>query len=214
MLPARVTTPKQVTDNIRAYQRHVGTSRELQARLGKTLRWYAIRDGHHWLFAPSKFVGYVGMTAEIYLGNYNTTMDGRESELVLQTLFDPVERDTALYRELYAALETYLAQFSVRVSRRAADFRIAPETDSVKDSARRVSGGNHLDRVVSDPGICGGRPRIRGTRVRVVDIMEMLADGMSHADVLADFPYLAGEDIAAALSYSARAVDHAIIRAA
>jgi uncharacterized protein (DUF433 family) len=56
-----------------------------------------------------------------------------------------------------------------------------------------------LDRIVVDPKICGGRPTIRGTRVRVVDILEMLADGASRREILDDFPYLTDEDITAAL---------------
>jgi uncharacterized protein (DUF433 family) len=67
------------------------------------------------------------------------------------------------------------------------------------------------DRIVSNPGICGGRPRIRGTRVRVSDILEMLAEGVTREEITADFPYIANEDIAAAIAYAARAVDHRII---
>jgi uncharacterized protein (DUF433 family) len=65
-----------------------------------------------------------------------------------------------------------------------------------------------LSRIVSDPGVCGGRPRVRGTRVRVVDILELLASGMERADILREFPYLTSEDISAALLYSARSADH------
>jgi uncharacterized protein (DUF433 family) len=64
-----------------------------------------------------------------------------------------------------------------------------------------------LSRIVADPGICGGRARIKGTRVRVVDVVEMIASGMDRADMLHEFPYLASEDISAALLYSARATD-------
>jgi uncharacterized protein (DUF433 family) len=69
-------------------------------------------------------------------------------------------------------------------------------------------------RVVADPEICGGRPRIRGTRVRVSDIIDMLAAGVDRAEILADYPYLADEDITAALDYAARAVDHRVMFAA
>ena len=71
-----------------------------------------------------------------------------------------------------------------------------------------------LTRITSDPRVCGGRPRIKGTRLRVSDILDMLAHGASRVEILADFPYLADEDITAALAYAARSSDHRIIRAA
>jgi uncharacterized protein (DUF433 family) len=71
-----------------------------------------------------------------------------------------------------------------------------------------------LERISIDPKICGGRPCIRGTRMRVSDIVEMLALGATRAEILEDFPYLAEDDIAAALAYAAQATDHRIIRAA
>ena len=71
-----------------------------------------------------------------------------------------------------------------------------------------------LDRVTSDPSICGGRPCIRGTRMRVADIVEALAHGTSQQQLLADFDYLTAEDIAAALLYAARATEHRVVRIA
>jgi uncharacterized protein (DUF433 family) len=65
-----------------------------------------------------------------------------------------------------------------------------------------------FDRITVDPEICGGRPCIRGLRVRVKDILEMLAGGSTRAEILGDFPYLEDEDITAALEFAARAVDY------
>jgi len=73
---------------------------------------------------------------------------------------------------------------------------------------------NHLDRITSDPEICGGRPCIRGMRVRVKDILDLLTAGASRTDILADFPYLEDDDITAALEYAAQHVDHRVIRTA
>jgi uncharacterized protein (DUF433 family) len=73
---------------------------------------------------------------------------------------------------------------------------------------------NLLSRISSDPEICGGRPCIRGTRMRVADIVEALAKGATRQQLLADFDYLIDDDIAAALLYAARATDHRIIRSA
>ena len=64
-----------------------------------------------------------------------------------------------------------------------------------------------LDRITSDSGVCGGRPCIRGMRIRVSDILEMLALGVSQDEILADFPDLEADDIKAALMLAARRFD-------
>jgi uncharacterized protein (DUF433 family) len=71
-----------------------------------------------------------------------------------------------------------------------------------------------LSRIVSNPAICGGRPTVRGTRIRVSDVLEMLAAGETAQDILAEFPELAPEDIRAAALYAARALSHPVIHAA
>ncbi len=57
-----------------------------------------------------------------------------------------------------------------------------------------------------------GRPCIRGQRIRVTDILELLAGGATPAEILADYPYLEADDITASLEYAARLSDHPIIR--
>ena len=69
-----------------------------------------------------------------------------------------------------------------------------------------------LDRITVDPEKCGGRPCIRGLRVRVKDILEMLAGGSTRTDILDDYPYLQDEDITAALEFAARATDHPVFK--
>ena len=69
----------------------------------------------------------------------------------------------------------------------------------------------YLDRITFDPKQCGGRPCIRGMRIRVKDILETLAGGASEAEILESFPYLEREDIQAALEYAARQADHAVL---
>jgi uncharacterized protein (DUF433 family) len=71
-----------------------------------------------------------------------------------------------------------------------------------------------LARITSHPDLCGGRPTIRGMRLRVADILDMLAHGATRDEILADFPDLEAEDLDAALLYAARAVDHPVTRAA
>lgn len=71
-----------------------------------------------------------------------------------------------------------------------------------------------LERITIEPGKAGGRPCIRGLRVRVQDILEMLAAGMTTAEVLQEYPYLEPDDVRAALAYAAAAVaDTAVVAA-
>jgi uncharacterized protein (DUF433 family) len=66
-------------------------------------------------------------------------------------------------------------------------------------------------RIVMTPGVCGGRPRIRGTRMTVVDLLAGLAAGDKPDDIVADFPEISHEDIAAALRFAADTVSqHAV----
>jgi uncharacterized protein (DUF433 family) len=64
-----------------------------------------------------------------------------------------------------------------------------------------------LNRITIEPGKCGGKPCIRGMRIRVSDILEMLGEGVSMEVVLADFPDLEREDILASLQFAARRSD-------
>ena len=70
-----------------------------------------------------------------------------------------------------------------------------------------------LHRVTIKKGLCGGRPTIRGMRIRVQDILDLLAAGADRQEILADYPYLEDADITAALQYAARSLDHAVIAA-
>jgi uncharacterized protein (DUF433 family) len=72
----------------------------------------------------------------------------------------------------------------------------------------------YLDRITFDPEQCGGRPCIRGMRIRVKDVLEMLAAGVSEPEILADFPYLEAEDIRACLEFAATGMDHAVLKVA
>lgn len=70
-----------------------------------------------------------------------------------------------------------------------------------------------LSRITINPAQCGGRPCIRGMRIRVMDILDMLSGGMTQAEILADHDELEAEDIAAALAYASRAVSHPVLAA-
>ena len=69
-------------------------------------------------------------------------------------------------------------------------------------------------RIAIDPEVCGGRAIIAGTRVRVADILEMLAGGATETEISIDFPYLRQEDVRAALIYAAAQTDHPVALAA
>jgi len=69
-------------------------------------------------------------------------------------------------------------------------------------------------RITIDPAICGGRPTVSGTRVRVTDVLDMLAGGASEAEIVADFPYVSGDDVRACIAYAAQALDHPVVLAA
>jgi uncharacterized protein (DUF433 family) len=70
-----------------------------------------------------------------------------------------------------------------------------------------------LERITVDPKQCGGRPCIRGLRVRVIDVLQLLAAGETPAQILAAHPYLEADDIPACLIYAARQLDHPTIAA-
>ncbi len=69
-----------------------------------------------------------------------------------------------------------------------------------------------LQRITIDAGKCGGRPCIRSLRIRVTDILELLAAGASFDEILKDYPFLEREDILAALDYAAYQTDHAVLQ--
>ncbi len=62
---------------------------------------------------------------------------------------------------------------------------------------------DYRERITIEPGKRGGKPCIRGLRITVYDVLEMLSEGMSQADIIEDFPELESEDISACLSFAA-----------
>jgi uncharacterized protein (DUF433 family) len=66
-----------------------------------------------------------------------------------------------------------------------------------------VASMDYRDRIVIDPEIRFGKPRVQGTRITVGDVLSYLASGMTEEQVLADFPQLTSEDIRACLAFAA-----------
>lgn len=210
-----VRTREEVIANIKTYQDVLDKSSEIQRRLGYVPAWYAIRrvDGQ-WLFGPSKFVGYENNTASRYLASADAGADGRETEHALKDLAASLDLSTRIGRDAFSALESFLKKFDRKPNKRA---RINIVLDEARPQRPAIAPEHEsllLGNIIADPKICGGRPTIKGTRMRVSDIIDMLAQGVTHKEILADFPYLRNEDILAALAYAARAADHRIIHVA
>jgi uncharacterized protein (DUF433 family) len=73
---------------------------------------------------------------------------------------------------------------------------------------------NYMERITFDPEQCSGRPCIRGMRIRVKDVLDMLAGGATETQILKDFPDLEAGDIRACLQYASAQVSHAVLQTA
>jgi uncharacterized protein (DUF433 family) len=208
-----VSSADEVASNVRRFVEEVARSPGLQSKLGHVHAWYAVPvAGGSWIFGPSKFVGYVDNTAKDYLKTFKTKADGRETERVLKGLSVEVDLTSALGRELARALEQFMGQWGRRPRSGTRISTVAQEPAAFV--TKRKTDEAILSRISSDPEICGGRPCIRGTRMRVSDLVDMIAAGATREEILKDYPYISDDDISAALSYAARAIDHRVIRAA
>ena len=72
----------------------------------------------------------------------------------------------------------------------------------------------HTERITSNPEICGGKPCIRGLRIRVSDVLELLASGLRPEQIVEELPDLETEDIFAVLRYASEQVNHVVLKAA
>ena len=70
-----------------------------------------------------------------------------------------------------------------------------------------------VDRITVNPGQCGGRPCIRGMRIRVIDVLDLLAAGLTQQQVLEELPDLETEDISACLRFASSRLNHPILAA-
>lgn len=70
---------------------------------------------------------------------------------------------------------------------------------------------NYMGRITFNPNQCGGRPCIRGMRIRVKDVLDLVAAGAPEAEILADYPDLEADDIKASLEYAAAQLDHPVL---
>jgi uncharacterized protein (DUF433 family) len=70
---------------------------------------------------------------------------------------------------------------------------------------------NTIERITVDPEQCGGRPCIRGMRIRVIDVLDLFAAGLTAEQILEEMPDLEMEDLRAVLRYAARRLDHPVL---
>ncbi len=70
---------------------------------------------------------------------------------------------------------------------------------------------NLSERITVDPELCGGRPCIRGLRIRVIDVLDLYAAGLSSAQILAEMPDLEADDLVACLQFIRKRVDHSVV---
>ena len=187
----------QAIENIHRYRTELREEPRLRARMKQVHAWYAVRsnDGT-WIFAPSKFVGYAKNTAQDHLSKQESRKGGR-TEKLLRDWFETVAPETRRGKELDSALREFLGTYGHSRPRQGARICI-PLQESAGDA-----NPNLQDRIHVDPTICGGRAHIRGTRVRVSDILDMLASGVRESEILADYPYLTEADLRAALAFAA-----------
>jgi uncharacterized protein (DUF433 family) len=215
-----VSESKDAIANIQRFGRELSLYPGLQQLLSRSPAWYAVRVDGAFSLAPSKFVGYRDNNGPNYLASNGPdgAHDGRETERILERWFEDVPSGSALDRQLSAALTALLHPYGKSPNARAR-FRILKETPEKIASIQRdrnIADKSNADKgwIVFDPDICAGKPTLRGTRIRVSDIMQLLAGGDTVEQILEDFPSLWREHVEAALSYAADAVDHRVIRAA
>jgi uncharacterized protein (DUF433 family) len=69
------------------------------------------------------------------------------------------------------------------------------------------------NRITVNPDQCGGRPCLRGMRIRVIDVLDLLAAGLSRQQILEELPDLEAEDVEAAILYARSRIDHPVVAA-
>lgn len=112
----RVSSPDQATSNILSYRQFISKDPDLVKNLSQNRAWYAVKDGNAWRFGNSKIIGYDGLTPEEYDPH---TLDGRQTEAVLQEWFAEVGPNDPHYKELWDELADFLDSFGKKPSKLA-----------------------------------------------------------------------------------------------
>lgn len=206
----------EVKKSLTIYAETLPLSKGLQERIKRHSAWYAVKgESGKWLFGPSKFIGYAENTAENYLREYSR-LDGKDTEPTLRAWFEPVEEDTQFFQTLKLEFCKFAEAFGKTPK---ANWRVSIACDESfnNNAARRKIAAdkvNYLERISIDADTCGGRPRIKNTRIRVCDILDMIANGASQDEILDDFNQLSREDILAAVKFASVTFNHPVLFAA
>jgi uncharacterized protein (DUF433 family) len=202
--------------NIDRFEHELARSADLQALMSYSRAWYGnlATDGS-WRVAPSKFAGYVANNAEAYV-HLHRRRDGRRTERALSTWFDTIEPGSAAYEDITAAVLRLFAKYGRAPNKRLRVNAVKSERNSTaqKQSIAKLDRALFRSRITFDARVCGGRPCIRGMRIRVSDVLDMLSAGATRQEILDDYPYLEDDDITAALEYAAESAGHRVVSAA
>lgn len=210
VLPNIVSAISDVMENVRIYDAAVAKG-ELRDVIAYARHWYALKNDGSWQFAPSKFIGYAGITPAIYQREHKQ-LDGRVTEAALKQWFEELPEGHALAAELQLELRRFTAAHGKSLNSLA---RIHVLKSQMPGMVRKKSASvGETWRITANADMLGGKPCIRGLRIRVTDILEALALGATRAEILEDFPYLENGDITAALEYAVGTVDHRLVKAA
>lgn len=208
-----VTDDLAACENISAFASELSKTPGLADIMSYARSWYAWRVDGTWKLGPSKFVGYSRNSGSDYIKSHNKR-DGRLTERALSRWFAEVAPGSPLFHEIFEALSEMFAQYGKTPNKR---FRLHvpfSELETIADISRKTKRPEARNRITVNNEVCGGRPCIRGLRIRVSDILSLLAEGVERKQILSDYPYLEPEDIDAALEYAAQSLSHRIIRAA
>ena len=217
-LPLLVQSAAEAVDNILTFAEEASAHPALSLRVGTVHEWYAARDSAgRWRFGPSKWVGYKHARATEYLSSSGKggVRAGGKTEEVLPQWFEAVDPSSMLGKQLHAELTELLGRWGKRPRRPVGISILKSEMDAYRQARQPApSSEEGMSRIACEPDVCGGRPVIRGTRVRVADLIDLMASGAGRDEILSDYPYLTDADLSAALAYAARATSHLVIRAA
>jgi uncharacterized protein (DUF433 family) len=206
----------EACSNIRHFETELSKSSNLAGIMSYGRAWYACRTGRGWSLGPSKFVGYAANDAKIYLSTHRQR-DGRLTERILSQWFDEVPPGSPIYQELHSCLRTLFAKHDKSPNKLFRFYVFKSDlsaSDLIGRKAKSAPKQELSSRITINSDICFGRPCIRGMRIRVSDVLDLLAAGNDKSQILADYPYLESQDLDAVLEYASRAVRHRIIEAA
>jgi uncharacterized protein (DUF433 family) len=213
-----VGSAAEAEGNVSAFESQLRSNLALQARLGTFKAWYAVEvEGGSVMLGPSKFVGYRNVDASTYVRDSGGggSLHGHQTEGVLSRWFAPVPAGSALHRRLLRELKAMFAPYGRQPNRATRfGFRRASADISPERGTGPMAPVDIERWIVNDPDICFGKPTLKGTRIRVSDILGLLAAGETREDLGKNYPSVRPEHIAAALAYAANALDHSVIRAA